>query len=314
MMNDSKTRYIKFAEQTALPLFFQPFWMDMVSSEWDVILAAVNGKIQAVWVYTIEKKLGLTLIRNPLLTPYLGPLFFIPQNLSDKKKEQQEEKLLSQLFQQLPKWDFMEIRCVPGFNQFLVFHQNDINHSQRITYYIDLSLEEKTLWEQIAGKQRYAIRQAEEELHIADASKEYETFYSFHKETLESKGQKYPYTKVFFKKLFTAAQKKNVSHITMAVNEQGETVAMLFAVYDAEKMYLLLTTKNKLIQHNGGAALLIWDAIKKAKNLGLKIFDFEGSMDKGIEQFFRSFGGERKIYLQVTANRSKLWKLKEWIR
>lgn len=314
MIKDNKARYIKFAGQISLPLFFQPWWLDMVSNKWDAVWVENNGKIQAVWVFTIERKLGLTLIRNPLLTPYLGPLFFLPENLSEKKKEQQEEKLLSQLLALLPEWDFLQAQCLPGLNPFLIFHQNAISHTQRVTYYIDLREDENRLWEQVAGKQRYAIRQAERELTLADVGKEYEMFYSFHKDTLESKGEKYPYTKAFFKKIFIATQKQSASYARMAVNAQGETTAMVFSVYDAEKMYLLLTAKNKQTSHNGAVALLIWDAIKKAKELGLKIFDFEGSMDKGIEQFFRSFGGERNMYLQVTANRSRLWKLKEWIR
>lgn len=314
MKKDSKARYIQFAEQTALPLFFQPFWLDMVSDEWNAIYAENNGEIQAVWIIATERKLGFTIIRNPLLTPYLGPLFFLPENLSENKKELQEEKLLSQLIQQLPRYDYLQAECVPGFNRFLILHQHGFSHTQRLTYYVDLGADEEKIWAQVASKQRSAIRQAGRELTLADAGKEHELFYSFHKDTLEAKGEKYPYTKAFFKKLFIAMQKQKRSYAKMAVNAYGEKTAMLFAVHDAEKMYLLLTAKNKQALHNGAVALLIWDAIKKAKELGLKIFDFEGSMDKGVEQFFRSFGGERNMYLQLSSNQSKLWKLKEWIR
>src|SRR5690606_27421198 len=108
MTNESKKRYIAFSEQTPLPLFFRPFWLDMVSKEWNAVCVEKDGNLQAVWPYTIEKKIGVSLIRNPLLTPYLGPLFFLPKNLSEKKKEQQEEKLVATLLAQLPEWDFLQ--------------------------------------------------------------------------------------------------------------------------------------------------------------------------------------------------------------
>ena len=59
---------------------------------------------------------------------------------------------------------------------------------------------------------------------------------------------------------------------------------------------------------------LLWHAIKHAKTLGCTTFDFEGSMDPGVERFFRTFGATRKMYLQLTKNTSKVWKLKELLR
>jgi hypothetical protein len=46
-------------------------------------------------------------------------------------------------------------------------------------------------------------------------------------------------------------------------------------------------------------AILIEQAIQDAAANGLKIFDFEGSSLKGVEGFFRQFGGELKVGLVV---------------
>jgi hypothetical protein len=40
----------------------------------------------------------------------------------------------------------------------------------------------------------------------------------------------------------------------------------------------------------------MWKSILDAKNRGLDIFDFEGSMDKNIERYFREFGPELVPY------------------
>jgi hypothetical protein len=79
-------------------------------------------------------------------------------------------------------------------------------------------------------------------------------------------------------------------------------------------MYLLVSAVDKRLQQTGAIAFLIWDALKFARQKGLKIFDFEGSMNKGIEEFFRCFGGNRVSYLHFQAHKSALWKLRETLR
>ena len=48
----------------------------------------------------------------------------------------------------------------------------------------------------------------------------------------------------------------------------------------------------------------MWEAIKFAKKLGIKYFDFEGSMVPQIERYFRGFGGKLTPYYRI--NKAKL--------
>jgi lipid II:glycine glycyltransferase (peptidoglycan interpeptide bridge formation enzyme) len=59
---------------------------------------------------------------------------------------------------------------------------------------------------------------------------------------------------------------------------------------------------------------LLWHAILEAKRKGNQWFDFEGSMDPGVERFFRNFGARRELYMVLRKNRSLLWKLVEKLR
>jgi hypothetical protein len=314
MSTETKARYLEIAAAYSLPVFFQPWWLDVVAGEWGGVLAEDEKGVQAVWVYTIEKKLGVMLLRNPQLTPYLGPFFFHPESLSPAKKLLREEKLFAELYDQLPPWDFMDLMTVPSFENFLAFHHQGFSHSQRITYYVDLSQDEGIVLDNIHSKQRYAIRQAEKELRLVDANPFIGQFYDFHKETFESKGRHYPYSKSFLENIITAAGERNQSYFKAMVNQNNEVAGIGFCVYDKQTMYLLLTATNKNARHNGAVALFIKEAFLYAKGAGIRFFDFEGSMDKGIGQFFRSFGGERKTYLHMRKNKSKIWKLREWIR
>lgn len=50
---------------------------------------------------------------------------------------------------------------------------------------------------------------------------------------------------------------------------------------------------------HGGTSLLLWHAIRHFSAAGAEMFDFEGSMVPGIEQFFRSFGPELIPYFRI---------------
>jgi hypothetical protein len=50
--------------------------------------------------------------------------------------------------------------------------------------------------------------------------------------------------------------------------------------------------------------MAMWAAIKFAKDLGLRSFDFEGSISPDIEKYFRGFGGTLTPYYQI--NKAKL--------
>ena len=53
---------------------------------------------------------------------------------------------------------------------------------------------------------------------------------------------------------------------------------------------------------------LIWELIKYLSDKTVS-YDFEGSMDEGIEYFYRSFGGEQTPFFQVVKYRNRLYEL-----
>lgn len=306
-----KAIYQRLSEEQPLPLFFRPWWLDMSGHDWHGAVVEEKGNIQAVWPYTTEKKAGVTIVRNPLMTPYLGPYFLLPEYGSLNKALNREDKIFEAFWELLPNRGFFEVQCLPGYNNFLPFHQKGFAHSQRVTYRIDLTKPEEDIYAAFDTSKKRHIKNAGEELVIEDVVKQVDVFYELHKETLTGKGKKYPYSRSFFTKLINTSADKDAGLMLTAKHSSGETAAMMFTVYDHETMYLLISAANKKAIHNGAVSLLVWEAIKKAKAMGLKIFDFEGSMDKGIEAFFRSFGGARVSYLSCTRNDSTLWKLKK---
>lgn len=311
---NNKAKYLSLPGlQQQLPVFFQPWWLDIVSKHWDIALVHDDEVISGVWPFSIDKKPGLKLIRNPLLTPYLGPLFFYPEHLTAEQKATFEQSTFQQLWQQIPNWDSFDLEAHLSFTNRELFSQKRFEITDHITYEIDLQQPEEKLFAAFHTNHRNLIKQAAQHNKILEGEESLPKLLVLHKETFIRKKKSYPFHAGMIKNLVSESIKFESGDLFAAMDEQNNITACIFTVWDRDKMYLLLSTVDLEQAHPGAVRLLIWHAIKAARAKGLKIFDFEGSMDPGIEAFFRRFGGERKTYLCASRNKSLLWKMKKTI-
>ena len=86
--------------------------------------------------------------------------------------------------------------------------------------------------------------------------------------------------------------------------QEDKPVSIAFCLFDREKAWYLFGGVSERQKHECAGALVLWECIKHARKAGIPCFDLEGSMIKGVEKFFRGFGGEQKSYF--TVNRAPL--------
>lgn len=305
-----KEKYLSHPQLGQLPVFFQPWWLDIVSSNWHVAIAEAQGELQGVWPYALDKRLGFKIIRNPLLTPYLGPYFFYPDHLSDQEKAGFEQTVFERLWQQIPAWDSFDLEATTTYNNGLLLTQKGFDSVAKITYEIDLGPTEQQLLAAAHSNHRNLIRQAGACHKIVTGNKLLPLLQQLHKATFDRKNKPYPFDAAMIEKLVKESGRREAGNIYAVQDGDQEITAAIFTVWDHSKMYLLLSTVDPEKAHPGAVRLLIWHAIKEAKLKGLHAFDFEGSMDPGIAAFFRRFGGHQKTYLCFTKHKSLLWKWK----
>jgi len=171
------------------------------------------------------------------------------------------------------------------------------------TVVLDLSKSEETLLGKMHYKTRYNIKVAQRNKVKVEIS---DDFKSFCKVWLESqKRNKLSFaTTSQLEKFWQIFQKNSV--LLLAKDKKDETLAgILMPIYDRIAYYLYAgSTKggNKLF----APTLVTWEAIKLAKKMGARQFDFEGIYDErfkgatkswqGFSRFKKSFGGKEIEY------------------
>lgn len=92
-----------------------------------------------------------------------------------------------------------------------------------------------------------------------------------------------------------------------ARDAEGMLHAALFAVYDSECAYMLMLARSADAPRNA-MSFLIWKAVEVMASR-TRVFDFEGSMEPGVEEYYRSFGAQKADLLQVSLCRIPFMKI-----
>jgi hypothetical protein len=307
----NKEQYRKIcAAHPEMLVFTQAWWLDAVCGEWDAAIAMKGGHVKGVWAYPIEKKMGVSLIRSQKLTPYIGPQFFYPPDVKESNKDSYEHETLAELIKQLPVVQVWGLAVQPGLKQAGIFKNYGLTTTVQQTFILDITPDKATIFSGFKESTRRNLKQAEKECTITGAEGHIQQLFEFHKATLGRKDKGISHTEGDLQKLVKASIDNKSGAVWMA--KTGETIeAIAWYVWDKNCCYFVMGAKSPTATNSGAMSLLHWYAINHAQQTGISVFDFEGSMDEGVERFFRSFGGKRELYLILQKNNSPLWKVKQ---
>ncbi len=311
----NKETYRKICSQRRdIPVFAQPWWLDVVCAEWDVAITMRGEHLAGVWPYPVEKKIGVRLLRTPMLTPYMGPVVLYPSDLKGSKADSYEYDTVADLVKQLPDAPVWHLSVQPGMKQAGIFRQQGLDMHVQQTFLLRLDQGEEMLLGNMKDTSRRNIRMAEREVTITDDPRHLRELYEFQKATLDRKGRAVHYSLGDLQRIMDAALANNAAALSVARSPDGAIQAIVWTVWDDTNCYYLMGGQNPVGDSYRTMTLLLWYSMKQAKARGNKVFDLEGSMDEGVERFFRSFGGERALYIILTKERSITWKLKQLLR
>lgn len=283
-------------------LFHQSLWLKATGRKFLIYGYHKGGELFAgLPVVCHSKTVGM-----PPLTPYLGVVF--------KKRDTKyvnrisEEKEISQELARRLKQDFARVyfQFPPGNRDLQPFIWEGFMPGLRYTYVIDLSAGTEDIWQSMNDKRRNDIRKAEADGIEVIPCDDFEQVYNLVEKTFIRQEKTVTFREAACR-YNEALKEARQCQGFLARNKQGEPMAAAYIAWDSRRSYYLLGGYDPEQSHHGASALAMWTAIKFAKEkLGLKEFDFEGSMVPPIEMFFRKFGGALTPYYTVSWRPSRL--------
>ncbi len=189
------------------------------------------------------------------------------------------------------------------------------------TFWIDLKPSEDELMKSFSSKTRYNIRLGGRNgvtVKEDNSEKAFNKYLDLTAETVERQGF-YAHSRKYHKLMFAILRKAGIAHL-LAATYKGEIITtwILFAWKDfLYYPYGASTEKYKNVMANN---LMMWEAIKFGKSLGLTTFDLWGREEgKGFTKFKEGYNPHVIEFLgtwDLVINRSiyTIYKIAEWIR
>jgi len=281
-----------------LPIQFSPEWMDAVciKGDWGVVVSQdVDKNLEGVLVYHIRKYRGFTFILMPPLTFYNGIYLNYRDNIKNHSKLTYENEIIEKLITQLPKHDLYYQQYSPQITNWNNLYWKEYSQSTRYSYIIDKSIGEDKLWEGLKGNVRRNIKKAEKLCRVETV--DFDTFWKSCSLSFSERGKTPPFNKEVLQRLCAAMSSNGAGKIAVCRHkETNEILAGNFTVSDKKTTYYVCGYYNPKGKEIGGLSYLLWETILK---MPTQFFDFEGSMIKDIEYFFRAFGGELTPHYKV---------------
>ncbi len=291
-------------------VFHKTFWLKASGIKFVTYGYFKAGILSAGIPLVYNTRFGIKSAFHPALTPYLGVLF--------KKQEAKyvtkyvtrisQEKEMGQEIARRLKNDFHSVyfQFPPGSTDLQPFLWEGFSAGVRYTYIINLDNSLEDIWKSMGEKMRNHIRKAEKDNISIVPSDDFAQAFTLFEKTLARQNRR-PQSKSAAFSYNEALRQRNQCKSFLAKDNNGNAIATAYIVWDNKRSYYLVGGYDSEKSHHGALALALWEAIKFTKEeLGLREFDFEGSMVPQIEQFFRKFGGEQTPYYTVSWNRSYL--------
>jgi hypothetical protein len=280
-------------------IYAQSWYLDIVSPGW---AALITPGFDYIMPLTWKKKYGIRYLFQPAFVQQLG-IFTIHKDIPDS--------ILYEFISAIPKeYSYLDF-FVNHKNQFAENHFSELILQKRLTHHLLLDQDIEKIRKGYSENLLRNIKRAHKNNFAVttDVSID-EIIRLFQKNRgTEISGMG---TKEYnlLRQLARKAQQKNLASMYAVREDKKLHAAALFLKSNQEYIFLFSATSEEG-KKTGAMSLLIDSFIQYHENESM-LLDFEGSMDKNLSRFYKSFGASEVVYLHVQQNR--LPKLIRWLK
>lgn len=266
------------------------------------IVSDAQGRWQAVLPLAISHKWGQKLAYTPFFAQNWGPMLAAHPHTGERKFAH-ERLCLQALAQALHKLvGRAGIQAHPSLRYAAPFSWAGFRLETRYTWQISLLAPEAELWAALADTHQRQVRKGQkngiryDRLQDTSRLRELAQLNALEGHPIWHGGET---TANMYQRIADYLISSGNGGLYGAFDGETLLAAALFAEAFGTRHYLA-GAMHPAFRDTGAMTFLLWNGIRQAHELGLKTFDFEGSMQSSIETFFRKFGAEPVSYLKIS--------------
>lgn len=285
----SRERYEVFCAGRTVPVFFEPWWLD----------AVCDGK---TWLPLINAD-GTTIM--PLLLrhrPLLGRYTLMPQHTPCLGIFGGD--FTADLFDDIERLQLSHY--VQNFRASFQQHERLLSHGFIETFRTNYVLPRRHSLDDYIGhfdaNKRRMYRKSLRTNMSVESSLSVDECYAFHQRCVKQAF----YSLSHLRRLVTACEEHHQGQCFGAYLDDL-LIAILFVVWDTQRMYYLIPAIDPLYRDTGASLLLLTYALQRSIELGVT-FDLDGSMKPSIAHFYETLGATKELYPSYTKTTNWLFK------
>ncbi|MDR0611879.1 MAG: GNAT family N-acetyltransferase [Dysgonamonadaceae bacterium] len=297
-MTDKEKYRILCNSELSIPVYSRDWWLDCVCGEssWDVLLCLKNEIIEATMPYYTPCR---GVISMPFYTQTMG-IWFNPA-FEDKRYSHdlfRKQTICEDFIMRLPVHDYFLQNFHYSFTDWLPFYWNGFRQTTRYTYVLPDIGNPDELWNGLSENICRNIRKAKNKYQLTVRRNiPADIFLKINAQVYQRQGIA-PYQPEILKKLVDISRSRGQGDIWGAYDAENRLHAGVFVVWQKNCAYYIAGGNNAESRKSGGLALAMWAAINDLSGQ-VRSFDFEGSMIRGVEHFFREFGARQMPFFSL---------------
>lgn len=306
----NKEEYIAHIEgRSDYPVFAQPWFLNAVCEEWDAVCVKKKNGIMGTLAYPIISKGGQKGIANVPMLPYLFLWIDLPHDMKFPSRRGKEIDVVETILDALPSVGRFNVKFYQNTENWLPFYWRGFSQTTHFTNVLESSTHSiENLRADYKESVRRTLKKANDQITVSKEGK-VETLVELGRKSFARQGKDYPNSDDSVKRLFDAVIQQGRGKLYIAEDENHQVHSTALIVEDNSMMYYLIGGSDPDFHGSGAMNLLLDTAIMEAAEKGLD-FNFEGSMVKGIDRFFASFGATQVPVSKIEKDFSLPFKLR----
>ncbi len=299
----NRNRYRELIRQIPdFPVFAYDWYLDSVcgAGTWDLVFLEKEGKDIGVFPYFLKEKGPFKYITMPPLCKFMGP-YLLPEF-------QNQVAPIQALFDLLPSVSSFTQNFHYATSTDEAFPLKALSAKKFFSYRLQNIEDLEKTRSKLARYYRNSILKKAPETLTIQHDLGVEAYYEINRKTYARQGIDPPFSLDLLRKNIAALEKNNAGKIFFAIDQQERIHAAALLIWDRQTAWYHSAGGDPALRKSGAGIYVVWEMIHFASaELGLKQFDFAGSMIPAIEKLWLNFGAERQEYYHLEHHFSKLF-------